>query len=289
MILYLTIGVSALVIFAACYVACRLLKNVPDARGLKRILFYVYLSVGSWSLVYFLGCVAYGGFSLSWIWIWLIIGAFCMARCYLLLSEMKHTWKFHVPKWLRIAYRIVFGVCLIFFIVVEGRIINAMTALPKNDLDYVVVLGAGVRGTTPTNPLRARIRKAAEYMQENPDTILIASGGQGRGEDISEALCIKENLVESYGISPERILLEEASYDTETNLIYSMEIIQDADASVGIISNGFHEYRACMIAEHVGYENVHSVPAATLLPLGIHFVVREFFGVVECMMRYGTF
>ena len=217
------------------------------------------------------------------------IAAFCMVRCFVLLSDMKHNGKFHVPKWLRIAYRVVFIACLTFFIFLEARIINAMTAPPKNDLEYVVVLGAGVRGTTPTNPLRARIRKAAEYMRENPDTILIASGGQGRGEDITEAFCIKQNLVEVYGIPPERILLEEASYDTETNLIYRMEIIQDADTSVGIITNGFHEYRACMIAEHVAYENVHSVPAATLLPLGIHYVVREFFGVVECMMRYGTF
>lgn len=288
MILYLTIGVSALVIFVACFVAQRLLKKAPDARGLKRILFYSYFSIGSWSLIYFLGCIVYGGFSLSWIWIWLIIAAFCMVRCFLLLSDMKHTVKINAPKWLRIAYRVVFIACLTFFIFLEARIINAMTAPPKNDLEYVLVLGAGVRGTTPTNPLRARIRKAAEYMQENPDTILIASGGQGRDEDITEAFCIKQNLVEVYGIPAERILLEEASHDTETNLIYSMEIIQNPDTSVGIITNGFHEYRACMIAEHVGYENVHSVPAATLLPLGIHYVVREFFGVVECMMRYGA-
>ena len=62
---------------------------------------------------------------------------------------------------------------------------------------------------------------------------------------------------------------------------HSLVIIGDEDAYVGIISNGFHEYRAMSIARNVGYNNVHSVPAVTLFPVGIHYTVREFFGMVE--------
>jgi uncharacterized SAM-binding protein YcdF (DUF218 family) len=64
-----------------------------------------------------------------------------------------------------------------------------------------------------------------------------------------------------------------------------MDIIGDPAASVGIITNSFHEYRAMQIALKAGYENVNKVPATTLLPVGIHYMVREFFGVVEFMFR----
>ncbi len=123
-------------------------------------------------------------------------------------------------------------------------------------------------------------------MLENEDTVLIASGGQGKYEEISEAQCIKNILTDHYGIEEYRILLEEKSRDTEENLKYSLEIIGNRDASVGIITNGFHELRAMSIAEHTGYNNVHSVPAVTLMPVGIHYTVREFFGMVEFYVKY---
>ena len=83
-----------------------------------------------------------------------------------------------------------------------------------------------------------------------------------------------------------RIILEDKSTDTEENLKNSLVIIGDEDAYVGIISNGFHEYRAMSIARNVGYNNVHSVPAVTLFPVGIHYTVREFFGMVEFYVKY---
>ena len=45
--------------------------------------------------------------------------------------------------------------------------------------EYVIVLGAGVRGTEPSEILADRIQMAARYLQEHPDVICIASGGMG--------------------------------------------------------------------------------------------------------------
>ena len=100
-----------------------------------------------------------------------------------------------IPTAVKIAYRVLFCIFLAIFIFVEAKTIQAMSAPKKSDLEYVIVLGAGVNGTVPKNPLRVRIERAAEYMSENEDTILIASGGQGSGEDISEAECIRSILV----------------------------------------------------------------------------------------------
>ena len=117
-------------------------------------------------------------------------------------------------------------------------------------------------------------------MQKNPDTLLIASGGKGRDEQISEAECIKQQLVEVYRIPADRILLEDASSSTEENLRFSSQIIGNTNASVGIITNGYHEYRAILIAQKEGLKNIHAIPTITLMPLGIHYAVREFFGIV---------
>ena len=49
------------------------------------------------------------------------------------------------------------------------------------------MLGAGLKGDTPSLALERRLEKAAEYMNKNGNAIAIVSGGQGKGETISEA------------------------------------------------------------------------------------------------------
>ena len=40
---------------------------------------------------------------------------------------------------------------------------------------------------------------------------------------------------------------------------------------------GFHIWQSLEIAKSQGCKNVFGVPAKTLMPVGIHYVVREFF------------
>ena len=75
-------------------------------------------------------------------------------------------------------------------------IIGAMTAKAPQNLDYVIVLGAHVRGTVPSRALRKRLDCAKAYAEENPDTIFFLSGGQGSGEDITEAEAMYRYLTE---------------------------------------------------------------------------------------------
>jgi len=278
---------GSLVIFIFGWIIAYLLLRSTKEKGFfRRFLICVYTPLALWSAVYYIVCIVYAGYGLSWIWMWPLLAAFCALRVRMLKAELDGKARFPIPKALRIVYRTCFAAGLIFFLFVESRIVSAMTADPPADLDYVIVLGAGLIGRDPKNPLRVRIERAAEYLGENPDTILVASGGQGEDEEISEAECIRDRLVEMYGIDAGRILMEDRSRDTEQNLQYSLKIIGNPDASVGIITNSFHEYRAVRIAEHAGYRNVYTVPATTLLPVGIHYMVREFFGVVELMIKY---
>ncbi len=286
MIKIIMILVSLGLFAAGAYVAHRLLRGSEKGNYFKKTFVYIYSAMAIWSFVYFFVCVIYAGIRLSWVWLWLLICLFCVIRVIMLRAEVKGKPLVRIPAAVRAVYRGLFVAGLVFFLVVESWIVDAMTADPPRDLEYVVVLGAGLRGKDPSNTLRMRIKRAAEYMEENPDTMIIASGGQGPDELISEAECIRDQLVNNYGCDPERIILEDRSRDTEENLYNSLVIIGKADVPVGIITNSFHEYRAMRIAEHSGYANVHSVPATTLLPVGIHYLVREFFGVVELMIKY---
>ena len=105
------------------------------------------------------------------------------------------------------------------------------------NLEYIIVLGAHVQGTRLTLALLERTRRALQYLEENPETKAVLSGGQGEGEDISEAQAMCNYLVE-HGIDRERLILEGRSTSTTENLKFSLEII-GLDHSVGVVTNNF--------------------------------------------------
>ena len=279
--------ISMMMVIAGLVFAEIIQRKIKDKKRRKnrfrRILVSVYSALLFWCGMYSIVCLIYAGGRM--IFLWPIFALFALVRVIMLHSEMMGKPILRFPRCFRYGYRICVVCCLLLFLLVEGLVVRSMTAEPAPGLDYIVVLGAGVIGEKPSNPLQMRIQKAAEYLKENPDTVVIASGGQGRDEQISEAECIRRQLTEVYHIPAERILSEERSTSTEENLRYSMQIIGDADAATGIVTNGFHEYRAMLIAKQEGYRNVHPVPAITLLPTGIHYTVREFFGVIHFWIK----
>ena len=242
--------------------------------SLRKILLLV---IGILSLAFFGLCLIFSHIGVSWLWIWPLLSAFCIIRFVMLQCRIN------VPKWLCAVYYTLLTVFIVFFGIIEFRIVSAMSIQPQPGFDYVITLGAAVRDGLPTTPLLLRIQKTAEYLTDNPDTVVIASGGQGPTESMSEAQCIKEYLLQ-YGIEDSRIILEDRSTDTEANIRNSFELIPGG-ASVGVISNNFHIYRAVRTAELQGHR-VFGIPAKSLLPLGIHYTVREFFAVVQLELEH---
>ena len=124
-------------------------------------------------------------------------------------------------RWWTILPRLVRGILiavacigLVAFGTVESCIVSKMHAQGKPDLDYVVVLGAQVRKSGPSLVLRYRLDKAIEYLDENPNTICIVSGGKGPNEPFPEAQGMADYLKE-HGIAEQRILEEPDSKTTE--------------------------------------------------------------------------
>ncbi|MBR4870387.1 MAG: YdcF family protein [Oscillospiraceae bacterium] len=151
------------------------------------------------------------------------------------------------------------------------------------DADAVIVLGAGVNGENPSLVLQTRIRAARDYIAGHPDIPVVLSGGQGPGEDITEAEAMRRALEETGA----ELLLEERSTSTEENLAFSKEVLTeygiDAEsARIAIVTNGFHVTRACMLASEQGYETVFGVGAP--IPwwwLPVNYYLREAFALIK--------
>lgn len=143
---------------------------------------------------------------------------------------------------------------------------------------YVIVLGAGVNGTEPSLILSERIHKAYEYLTQNPEVICIVSGGQGPGEEITEAQCMFDRLT-AMGIDPQRIWLEDKSTSTRENLRFSMELIEEKTGSrptqAAVISNEFHLFRASLFAKEQGLDMVGVPAKTTWITLHANYFLRE--------------
>ena len=152
--------------------------------------------------------------------------------------------------------------------------------------NYVIVLGAGVRGTEPSEILQDRINMAYAYLTENPDAVCIATGGKGCDENISEAQCIYDHLT-AMGIDGSRIWLEDQATSTIENFRYSVALIEEKTGTVPqqvtVLSNEFHLFRAGIMAKDCGLA-ADFVAAPTSKPLiRISYTVREVFALWKYM------
>ena len=148
--------------------------------------------------------------------------------------------------------------------------------------DAVIVLGAGVNGTTPSVALQTRIDAAEAYLKANPGIPAVLSGGRGPGENISEAQAMF-NALTARGIDPARLILEEQSANTRQNLQNSLALLpDDYHKTVAIVTNDFHMGRVRLLLNAAGPGRVVQVPAK--LPwwwLSANYYLRESFAVVN--------
>lgn len=234
--------------------------------------------LGGINLIYFLFLWIRLGRIPAYNYVWLGLALLCLG----LILAVRHYVKkgTRPPKWVVIPVEILVGISCILFIIIEGLIIHYGKQLPPQGADYLIILGAKVNGTHPSLILRYRIQAGAEYLKQNPDTMVIASGGQGSDEEISEAQCIYEQLVEM-GIDPERIIVEDASRNTKENLTYSANYLDVKNSEVVITTTDFHLFRAMQLAKSCGYEHISGNSAKSVWWLVPTNYTRECLAVIK--------
>lgn len=204
----------------------------------------------------------------SWFWI-----------AYAVLNILLGVIVYHAPDIIDYTIIGISAIVTILFVIVELLILCAMVVLPKGKLDYIIILGAQIRGKTICGSLRRRLDKGVRYLQNNPNTLCIVSGGKGKGEEISEAEAMADYL-KSNGVDAERIIMEDKSTTTWENFKFSAPLILDIEKDkVGVISNNFHIYRAMKMARVQGYKKVYALPATTDMVMFPNYMVREFFAL----------
>lgn len=186
-----------------------------------------------------------------------------------------------LPKALKVICITLISLGFAFVITTQCMVISGFRNSEKENLDYIIVLGSQVKPSGPAVVTRLRLQRAYEYAVNNPDTIIIVSGGQGSNEPATEASVMKEYLVDK-GIDESRIIMEDKSTNTSENLQFSMALVDGLqDSSVGIVSSEFHIFRARAIAKKCGYTDTYGIPARSVRLYLPNNMIRESVGILK--------
>lgn len=161
---------------------------------------------------------------------------------------------------------------------------------PESSADYVILLGTQYRTDGPSVEYRARLEAAYGYLTENPGSILIASGGKGSNEPVSEAEGAKRYLT-AKGIPEDRILTEDKSTNTAENLVFTADVLRQMGEDTGsirvvIVSSEYHLLRAACLAKRLGFTDVSCLGCRGLEILLPQWYTREFFALVKDLVTF---
>lgn len=233
--------------------------------------------VGLLCLLYCLSIGLFMGYGSSFFLVWGVAG---VALCGLAWLLAHKEWLACLPKWLKRSFVVCVFIGGTLFLIIEGMIVAQFGAQPQPNADYVIVLGAQWKQNGPSYVLQKRLDKAIEYLNANPDTKVIVSGGQGANEHITEAEGMQGYLVAA-GIGGERIFVEDKSTNTYENLVFSSELLDEANDRVVLVTNNFHVFRATAIARKQGYAQAEGMAAGSYPGMLPNNMLREFVGVLK--------
>jgi uncharacterized SAM-binding protein YcdF (DUF218 family) len=151
---------------------------------------------------------------------------------------------------------------------------------PKSNASSMIILGAKLNGDQLSLSLKNRMDVALIYLQENPSTQVIVSGGQGSNELISEAEAMKNYLIKNH-IAAARIQSETQSTSTFENIKFSKKMLQGHQ--IVLVSNDFHLLRAKLIAKRQGLI-VDTLSAPTPKSVKIQMYIREYFALIKSFL-----
>lgn len=191
-------------------------------------------------------------------------------------------------KMLRIIFKTAACLFLISFIIIESFIYSGTKNNNYKKVDYLVVLGGGLKGKEVTATLKYRLDKAMEILNKDKDIKVVVTGGKGYGEEVTEASAMENYLIKN-GINRDRIIMEDKATSTYENFKFTRKILQQntskGNFSILIITSDFHMARAKLIAKKLGFSpyGVTSPSFRYLLP---NSIIREYFAVVKSLI-YG--
>ncbi len=128
---------------------------------------------------------------------------------------------------------------------------------PKYDKDFVIILGSKINKDGSLTPLlKGRVDRAIsfgenQYKMTKKKITYMPSGGKGTDEVVSEALAMKNYLIQK-GIDEKQIVIENKSTNTSENMKFSNKKIENInkDAKISFATTSYHVFRSGVIACH---------------------------------------
>lgn len=171
---------------------------------------------------------------------------------------------------------------LVLFAAAEVPVWRDARSDDNTDAPYLIVFGAAVHGSVPSLSMAERTNAAYDWLTAHPEGKAVLSGGQGDGEDMSEAEAMAI-LLTSRGVDPDRLLLEQNSVSSYENLLFSLRVIAedggDPAGRTALCSSEYHLCRLSLIARSLGCEPVRVAARTGHVTLRLNYAVREAFAL----------
>ena len=132
----------------------------------------------------------------------------------------------------------------------KKQILTESNATKLENVDCILVLGAGIWGNKPSPMLEDRLLQAISLYENNVSTKIIMSGDHGRTE-YDEVNTMKDFAIEK-GVHSENIFMDHAGFSTYESIYRAKEIFQAK--KIVIVTQKYHLYRALYIANQLGIE-----------------------------------
>lgn len=123
--------------------------------------------------------------------------------------------------------------------------------------EYVIVFGAAVRRNgNPSAALRLRINLAVKWARENPDSIVLPTGGAGK-HGPAEARVMRRALIDA-GIASDRIIVEPRGRDTLESVRLCDRLLRERNDCRRVVccTSRYHQPRCALLFRLLGYEVV---------------------------------
>ena len=195
----------------------------------------------------------------------------CGSAC-ILLSVLS----FFALQKLRIAEIAVVGLCALLNLCNLLVYLDGKRCINPN---YLIVPGAEVEDTKVGRIFRQRLDcafRAYKGCGEKPK--ILVCGAVGRYASISEAEAGIRYLI-SLGVPPDRLIAEDASYNTWESFVNCKKLISDRSAPVLITTSNWGMLRAVILAGRVGL-NAKAIGCRTSFLWYWCYTFREFFALI---------
>ena len=132
----------------------------------------------------------------------------------------------------------------------KQQILTENEAVKVEDIDCILVLGAGIWENKPSHMLEDRLLQAISLYEKNVSAKIIMSGDHGRKE-YDEVNIMKDFAIEK-GVPSENIFMDHAGFSSYESVYRAKEIF--GAKKIVIVTQKYHLYRSLYIANQLEIE-----------------------------------